>query len=368
MTKIKNMVFILLLLVLFCEKQYAGEIFPIPKTDFNPRHYICYRTLGEINVDGKIDEADWQNAQWTEYFVDIEGDLKPKPTYNTHVKMLWDDEYYYFAAFIEEPHVWAKLKQRDTVIYYDDDFEIFIDPNSDAHEYYEYEMNAFNTVWDLLLTKPYRDNGSAIFNWDINGLKSGVFVDGTINDASDIDKGWYVEVAIPWEVLKECADRETPPKDEDQWRVGFSRVDWKMEIVNNNYKKSINPATNRPFPESNWIWSQQGLIAMHYPERWGIVQFSDSNVENQNSKFIESEQYLAANYLYEIYYYQKQYFIDHGKYTKKFPKTLNESEKLIEYNWPPIIEINTNSFDIILNGKKGSKDLLLNHEGKLKKI
>ena len=63
--------------------------------------------------------------------------------------MLWDDEYFYFAAELIEDQIWATLTERDSVIFYDNDFEIFIDPDGDSHQYYEFEINALNTVWDL---------------------------------------------------------------------------------------------------------------------------------------------------------------------------------------------------------------------------
>jgi hypothetical protein len=67
-------------------------------------------------------------APWTDLFVDIQGSLKPEPYHKTRVKMLWDDEYMYFFADMEEPHLWATLTERDAVVYFDNDFEIFIDP------------------------------------------------------------------------------------------------------------------------------------------------------------------------------------------------------------------------------------------------
>ena len=81
-------------------------------------------------------------------------------------KMLWDDDYFYIGAYIEEPNVWATLTKRDSIIFQDNDFEIFIDPDGDSHNYYELEMNALNTVWDLFLVKPYRDGGPALHAWD----------------------------------------------------------------------------------------------------------------------------------------------------------------------------------------------------------
>ena len=94
---------------------------PIP---FKPKEYVCYRTDKPIEIDGKGDEESWQQAAWTADFVDIEGDLKPQPFLKTRMKMLWDENYFYFLAQMEEPHIWAKLQQRDTIIFYDDDFEI----------------------------------------------------------------------------------------------------------------------------------------------------------------------------------------------------------------------------------------------------
>src|SRR5689334_14713646 len=97
-------------------------------TSAEPNSYVCHRATGTIRIDGKLDDAAWRGAPWTETFVDIEGDAKPRPPLRTRVKMLWDDQYFYFAADLEEPHVWATLTQRDSVIFHDNEFEIFLDP------------------------------------------------------------------------------------------------------------------------------------------------------------------------------------------------------------------------------------------------
>jgi hypothetical protein len=124
-----------------------------------PRSYVCSRAAQPLAIDGKLDEASWAAAPWTDAFVDIEGDAKPRPHFRTRAKMLWDDTYFYIAADLEEPHVWGTLTEHDSVIFHDPDFEVFIDPNGDSHEYYEFEMNALNTGWDLFLPKQYKDGG-----------------------------------------------------------------------------------------------------------------------------------------------------------------------------------------------------------------
>ncbi|WP_435006794.1 carbohydrate-binding family 9-like protein [Tundrisphaera lichenicola] len=233
-----------------------------------PKGYVCGRAKAPIVVDGRLDEESWQLASWTDDFVDIQGDAKPLPRFRTRVKMLWDDHYFYIAAQLDEPHVWGKLTDHDSVIFQDNDFEVFIDPDGDNHEYYEIEINALNTEWDLLLEKPYRDGGPAVNAWEIPGLKTATNVNGTINDPKDIDESWTVEFAFPWKVLAERAHRASPPNAGDQWRVNFSRVEWEHRIEGQTYKKVEGK------PEDNWVWSPQGAIDMHRPERFGYVQFS----------------------------------------------------------------------------------------------
>jgi Carbohydrate family 9 binding domain-like len=182
--------------------------------------------------------------------------------------MLWDDTYFYISADLREPHVWGTLTQHDSVIFHDPDFEVFIDPDADGREYYEFEINALGTFWDLFLPMPYRQGGKARNSWEIPGLKSAVWVDGTLNDARDIDRGWSVELAFPWKVLGEFAHKPAPPTDGDEWRINFSRVEWPVEITGRDYRKAAG------VNENNWVWSPQGAIDMHRPDRWGVVRFS----------------------------------------------------------------------------------------------
>ena len=220
-----------------------------------------------------LDDPAWQSAPWSEEFVDILGDSAPPPTLRTRFRLLWDPTHLYVAAELEEPHVWATITERDAVIYRDNDFEVFLDPDGDGTNYYEIEINALGTVWDLLLVRPYRDGGPAVTSWSIAGLRSVVDVDGTLNDPSDTDRGWTVEMAIPWNALVEHAEEQRPPQDGEEWRVNFSRVQWDVDVIHGEYRKVVDPSTNRPRREHNWVWSPQGVVDMHLPERWGTVQF-----------------------------------------------------------------------------------------------
>jgi hypothetical protein len=249
-----------------------------------PRRYTVPRATGPVTIDGDIHKPVWRAAPWTDDFVDIEGHLKPRPPLRTRVKMMYDDDNLYFAAQLEEPHVWATLTQRDSVIFHDNDFEVFLYPGFDAknptapvRNYYEFEINALNTVWDLCLPKPYREQGQADNSWTIEGLKTAVKVRGTLNDGTDTDQGWDVEIAMPFAAFnRHGGARDVPHRAEarchaplpgDLWKLNFSRVEWDTTIEGGKYTK----VPNRP--EHNWVWSPMGLIDMHVPQRWGIVEF-----------------------------------------------------------------------------------------------
>lgn len=322
-----NFVFslILSLSILLLRQSNTNNINIISPKDFS--NYICYTTNEKIVIDGKLDENSWEIAPFSHSFVDIEGEKKPTPLHDTKFKMLWDQEYLYIGARLVEPHIWATYRQRESVIFHENDFEIFIDPNGDTHNYYEIEVNALNTIWDLLLTKPYRDQGKALTSWDVKGMKSAVHIEGTNNNTLDTDQYWSVEFALPWSALKEYAFEKRKPRDGEQWRVNFSRVQWRLDIVDGEYNKRINPETKKAYPEYNWVWSPQGAINMHQPETWGYVRFSDIPAGGENTKFVFDKDELCKWELRKIYYAQ----INYKKLHRKFTDNLEELEYTSKY-------------------------------------
>jgi hypothetical protein len=234
----------------------------------SPKSYLCHRAPSLIVVDGKLDDSAWRRTRWTGWFIDIEGDAKPRPRFHTRAKMAWDDNYFFVAAQMEEPNVWATLTEHDSVIFRDNDFEVFIDPDGDTNNYFEFEINALNTGWDLFLPKPYRHGGKADNAWSIPGLKTAVHVDGTLNDPRDTDRGWSVEIAFPWSAFTYRDARHSRPSPGDTWRVNFSRVEWRVRIVDGRYQKLPG------LKEDNWVWTPQHAINMHIPEHWGTVRFA----------------------------------------------------------------------------------------------
>ena len=337
-------------------QSFWGNEFPEPRIEYSPRTYVCYKADSPVVIDGKLDDIAWKRSDWTESFVDIEGDLKPKPFYDTKAKMLWDDNYFYFGVEMEEPHIWATLKERDAVIYYDNDFEIFLDPDGDTHNYYELEVNAYETEWDLILLAPYHDHDKvALDSWDIPGLLTKVNIDGTLNDPSDMDKGWSVEIAIPWKAFYNNYRSNESPKDGEQWKVNFSRVQWDVDIIEGKYVKTDNP-------EFNWVWSPQGHIYMHFPHFWGLVQFTEK-APGRQVEFVDLGIDRIKWALRQVYIRQRNYYFKNERYTASI-KELNLMTTPVEgVPWPPNIVITPSGWEAEL-GLNGSS-VIIRKDGKV---
>jgi hypothetical protein len=331
---------------------------------FVPRQYVAYRTPASINADGKLNEAAWTSAPWTEAFVDIDGKPQRQPRFQTRAKMLWDDDYFYVAAEMEEPDVWGTLVERDSVIFHDNDFEVFIDPDGDSHLYYELEVNALGTPWDLMLIKPYRDGGPAINGWDIAGLKAGVDVRGTLNRPGDRDQGWAVEIAMPWTILKEAAPEHRAPRAGEKWRLNLSRVEWQVDTDDRRYRRRVKPATTDVLPEDNWVWSPQGAIDMHMPERWGYVQFSAAPAGALAEAFVEDPNERVRWALRRLYYRQRRFRAANGVYATVLAPLEPADISVDGLQFRPVIHATASAYEISASGFAGV-EVHINQEGRV---
>jgi len=252
--------------------------------------YTAHYTSEEITIDGKLDEPCWQSALRSPRFSDLVSGRRA--IHDTRAAVLWNETYLYIGYWVEEPDVRATYSNRDALLYEENDIELFI---AGKNGYYEFEINALGTIYEVFFiwedayqrdgydkvpefkrNKPGvrdfdgvgfrhpRGNRIGFWNWDFPGLQSAVHVDGTLNDDSDRDRGWTVELAIPWAGMTWLAkgdDRSLPPRDGDEWRMDFSRF--------NTYKEAP-PAKDH----GGWAWSPHGVWDSHIPERFTRVQFS----------------------------------------------------------------------------------------------
>ncbi len=334
------------------------NLFGQSEKSVNPRSLIAYKANESLNIDGESKEQVWNQVDWSEAFIDIEGHKKPK--YNTQIKMLWDMEYIYILAKMEEPHVWATLKQRDTIIFYNNDFEVFIDPDGDTHNYYEIELNAYNTIWDLFITKPYREGNVVLNDWTATGLKSAIKVNGTINNPRDTDIGWVVELAIPWATFKKSYFEKNVPADKF-WRINFSRVNWDFELIEGKYSRKKN-ANGKFLHEYNWVWSPTGVVNMHEPEKWGYVYFSSKEPGETEVFEIPNDEKIKWH-LYGVHRALKTYFKKHQKYPTSIKEIVDPTIRVNELDIKIEFERHYFGYNLYVKSPFSKKTLLVKKDG-----
>lgn len=261
--------------------------------------YLCKRVRRAPRVDGRLEDGVWQTAPRSPRFVDM---VTGEPAwYGTHAAAVWDDQNLYVAFWVEEPFVRAQLTERDSLIFQENDIELFID-GGDC--YYEFEINALGTVYEVFFVwkdafgkggrfdtpefdvhgrQAYTFGGDydrqarsfwkgthprgarwAFLDWDFPGLRTAVHVDGTINDDAVVDRGWNVELALPWSGMGPLANgRSIPPKEGDEWRMFFGRF------------QQMRAGGKEIEPHPAWCWTPHGVYDTHRPECFTQIRFTE---------------------------------------------------------------------------------------------
>ena len=91
----------------------------------------------------------------------------------------------------------------------------------------------------------------------------------------DVDQGWSVEIRIPWRAWTSAGRAPGPLVAGCHWRIGFSRVDWPVEVVDGGYRKRSGQA------EENWVWSAP-TDTWDLWHRSGIDVFYDRLIEDMS--------------------------------------------------------------------------------------
>jgi hypothetical protein len=267
-------------------------------------HYTCYRTGHTLEIDSRLDKRAWLEAPKSRRFVDLVSGVSG--FLETRMASLWDDENLYVAFWVDEPNVQARLAERDSLVWTENDVEIFIG-GEDC--YYEFQVNALGTIYEVFYIwqdalkkgsrfdipefdplarrvdviggfqdglrygKHPRGPRWAFMDWDFPGLRAAVRVDGSLNDPTDVDKGWTAEIAFPWRGMKALAgSRPLPPRDGDIWRMDFSRFEL-LEFCG---------AKAEPHP--GWALNRHGVYDSHIPECFSFVHFSALAAENYSKE------------------------------------------------------------------------------------
>jgi len=194
----------------------------------------CRRATGAIKLDGVLDEPAWKNAQVVDEFLSRGRQPKTKSS----IRLLWDDQYLYFAAEMEDHDLYADIKQRNGRIWNNDVIELFLKPSEQKLGYYEFQCSPLNTPLEIYF--PSRGSGGYDRFAPLShlGLETAVKLDGTLNHWEDDDKGWTVEWRIPWSAFKAAGER---PKPGDVWRFCACRYDYSKDYEQAELSSTAEP-------------------------------------------------------------------------------------------------------------------------------
>lgn len=223
-----------------------------PATPPIPR-YLVRRATSAVKIDGELAEDAWADAfpEVSLSFLWNEQTGAPQPTY---IRLLYDDAALYVAFRAVDADINARFSQRDDPTFLDDAVEIFINPErSQQTVYYGFEMNARGVLYDYLNL-----NSRTLFKrFDATNVEIGVKLNGTLNDRSDVDEQWTLELAIPWENFERLSLE--PPTAGTVWKANLNRWDG----VQPDRRMSI---WSDPMNDESWP---------HVPSRFGDLVFVD---------------------------------------------------------------------------------------------
>jgi hypothetical protein len=192
------------LVVLGCSRSGGGD-------------YVVHRLDGSLRIDGVLAESAWDKAAVAGPFV---RSLDGQPaTAATEARLLWDDDNLYVAFQSEDRNVSGKFSKDDEPLYTSNVVEIFLNPSGDSSRYDEIEVAPTNALFDASFTGGPRKGMDLA--WASHALHA-VHVDGTLNDPSDVDRGWTVELAIPFKWLTGM-DKPKPARG-DRWKFNLYRL------------------------------------------------------------------------------------------------------------------------------------------------
>lgn len=223
--------------------------------------YYANKTTESIKVDGIMDEKSWKNVEGRtlDYFHKLK---QPNDKQKTTFRMLWDEKSLYLFYECEDKYLTASEKNRDGMPYLDDCAEIFVIPvPNSAGMHFCFEINIYEAKNDVVYINDFYEGNDTVVKTFNPEYQVKVTTNGTINNNSDIDIGWTMELAIPLEAFRGSTELY-PVKTGTQWAFMALRQERNDPEPGRRVTSTIFPI---PDISSN----------VHQPNEFGLVEFVD---------------------------------------------------------------------------------------------
>ena len=145
----------------------------------------------------------------------------------TVARLLWSDEYLYFAAELIDRDIYAThADEHDPPFGGDDIAELFVKPSRDHPYYWEFHVTALGATRDYFYARRSAGGDSRWKPYE-TGMRAAARVQGTANNWEDRDQRWIVEMAIPWSGFDRSGGRPNPG---DYWTFLVARYDYSVYL------------------------------------------------------------------------------------------------------------------------------------------
>ncbi|ORX90117.1 hypothetical protein K493DRAFT_340224 [Basidiobolus meristosporus CBS 931.73] len=344
----------------------------------SPKTHVSYRASGPIVLDGKLDDPAWEKVPWTDYFGNIQGPagIAPPPVMNTRVKIMFDDEYIYVGAQIDEEVIRAKTKYCEGEKWDDNDFQFYLDAERTNTNLKVIKMNALGLYESLIYDKPPSNKGVGK-PWDIKSkFEFKVYTNGKVNDPrwTKVKGGYW---SVEWKLHKSLLSNKASTKRDVEGvpayqNMNFLRTGYNPTSVyplpdQTNFTSTaslffgIPPVVNSPVMRKRhevtsryqFSWTPQYSNDPTNPDLWGHVEFKDTT--DTSVPFVEDPNYATRYALIQVYLAQQAYAAkNQGKFANVYSKLNLDSEVIGKCVPVPKIKVSNDclNFDAFIKKSK----------------
>lgn len=214
------------------------------------------RLAGKLALDGKLDEADWKAAESSLPFVQTM--TGAEGSFRAEVKVAYDAQHLYLGYQVDDDFLKCTFEAPDDHLWEQDTIEVMIDPEGDRRNYFEIQVSPTGLVFDTRYDTRRKPQPFGDVGWS-SRTQAKVSVDGTPNDDA-ADRGYVVEMAVPWEALAAGTTKAPPPAADTRWRMNFFVMDARAKG-----QRAVG-------------WSPPLVGDFHTLERFGEVTFPEAAV------------------------------------------------------------------------------------------
>jgi hypothetical protein len=233
---------------------FASTVFADSNDTFN-----IIKTNQIVTIDGNLSE--WSAIPSTNSFLDHQTGVQG--TASAFAQMMWDDNNLYLAFTVTDSDITANyLNQDDKVFDNDDLVEMFFDFDGSGTNYLELGVSATGVNYDYNIS----GSGTADLIWDIVGLEINTVIDGTLNNSTDVDNGYTVEIKIPFSSLSSMTNGN------------YTQVQGGTTWKGNLYKISYNTGAGIHAGSDYLSVSDLGAFGFHQPAKFATFTFGGISV------------------------------------------------------------------------------------------